>query len=88
MSTERTRTARIEVRLTLESLVVIRRAAELQGRSPSDFVVTAAQETARRHAGFSSPSRQEGRDAERSASDFRGKRASMYSVTSVVKLCI
>jgi len=48
MPTERTRTARIEARLAPEALVVIRRAAELQGRSLSDFVVTAAQEAARR----------------------------------------
>jgi len=48
MPTERTRTARIEARLAPEALVVIRRAAELQGRSLSDFVVTAAQEAPRR----------------------------------------
>jgi uncharacterized protein (DUF1778 family) len=43
-----TRTARLEARLAPEALAVIRRAAELQGRSLSDFVVAAAQETANR----------------------------------------
>ena len=42
------RSARIEARLPPEALSVIRRAAELQGRSVSDFVVAAAQEAANR----------------------------------------
>lgn len=42
------RTARIEARIAPEALAIVRRAAELQGRSVSDFVVAAAQETARR----------------------------------------
>lgn len=42
------RTSRVEARLTPEALAVVRRAAELQGRSVSDFVVTAAQEAAHR----------------------------------------
>ncbi|MGD0497199.1 MAG: DUF1778 domain-containing protein [Bryobacteraceae bacterium] len=42
------RTARIEARITPGALRVVRRAAELQGRSISDFVVAAAQEVAHR----------------------------------------
>ncbi len=45
---EHGRTARIEARITPEALAVVRRAAEIQGRSVSDFVVAAAQEAARR----------------------------------------
>lgn len=48
MPQERTRTHRIEARITPEALTVIKRAAEIQGRSVSDFVVAAAQETAAR----------------------------------------
>ena len=43
-----TRTARLEARITREALAVVRRAAEIQGRSVSDFVVAAAQEAAER----------------------------------------
>ena len=39
---ETTRTARVEARIAPESLAVVRRAAELQGRSISDFLVAAA----------------------------------------------
>jgi uncharacterized protein (DUF1778 family) len=43
MSTHQsTRTARVEARIAPESLAVVRRAAELQGRSISDFLVAAA----------------------------------------------
>jgi uncharacterized protein (DUF1778 family) len=42
------RTARLEARISCEALAVIRRAAELQGRSVSDFVVAAAQEAAQK----------------------------------------
>jgi uncharacterized protein (DUF1778 family) len=42
------RTARIEARIAPEALAVVRRAAEIQGRSISDFVVAAAQEAAQR----------------------------------------
>lgn len=42
------RSARIEARITPENLVVIKRAAEIQGRSLSDFIATAAQEVAHR----------------------------------------
>jgi uncharacterized protein (DUF1778 family) len=43
-----TRTARIEARIAPEALAVVKRAAEIQGRSVSDFVVAAAQEAAHR----------------------------------------
>jgi uncharacterized protein (DUF1778 family) len=39
---EPTRTARVEARIAPDSLAVVRRAAELQGRSISDFLVAAA----------------------------------------------
>jgi uncharacterized protein (DUF1778 family) len=42
------RTARIEARIAPEALMVVKRAAEIQGRSVSDFVVAAAQEAANR----------------------------------------
>jgi uncharacterized protein (DUF1778 family) len=42
------RTARLEARITPDALAVVRRAAELQGSSVSDFVVTAAQAAAHR----------------------------------------
>ncbi len=42
------RTARLEARITREALAVVRRAAEIQGRSISDFVVAAAQEAAQK----------------------------------------
>jgi uncharacterized protein (DUF1778 family) len=48
MPTELNRSARLEARITPDALAVVRRAAELQGRSVSDFVVAAAQEAARR----------------------------------------
>ena len=47
-SHEPNRTARLEARITPDALAVVRRAAELQGRSVSDFVVAAAQEAAHR----------------------------------------
>jgi len=43
-----TRTARVEARIAPESLDLIRRAAEITGRSVSDFLVAAAQEAAQR----------------------------------------
>jgi uncharacterized protein (DUF1778 family) len=43
-----TRTARVEARIAPEALAVVRRAAELQGRSISDFVVAAALKDAHR----------------------------------------
>jgi uncharacterized protein (DUF1778 family) len=42
------RTARLEARIAPAALAVVRRAAEIQGRSLSDFVVAAAQDAARR----------------------------------------
>ena len=41
-TTETTRTARVEARIAPDALAVVRRAAELQGRSVSDFLVAAA----------------------------------------------
>lgn len=40
------RSARLEARISPDALAVVKRAAELQGRSLSDFVVAAAQEKA------------------------------------------
>ena len=45
-----TRTARVEARIAPEALAVVRRAAELQGRSVSDFLVAAALKDAQRSA--------------------------------------
>jgi uncharacterized protein (DUF1778 family) len=42
------RSARIEARTTPENLAVIKRAAEIEGRSVSDFIVASAQEAAHR----------------------------------------
>lgn len=46
MSKEIARTSRLEARIDPGVLSLVKRAAELQGRSVSDFVVTAAQEAA------------------------------------------
>ena len=46
MGREHNRTARIEARIAPDALAVVKRAAEMQGRSISDFVVAAAQEAA------------------------------------------
>ena len=48
MPQQASRTARIEARIAPDALRIVRRAAELQGRSISDFVVAAAQEVAHR----------------------------------------
>jgi uncharacterized protein (DUF1778 family) len=48
MAQRTTRTARLEARITRDALAVVRRAAEIQGRSVSDFVVAAAQEAAQK----------------------------------------
>lgn len=48
MPTGSTRSARIEARIAPDALAVVKRAAELQGRSVSDFVVAAAQDAARK----------------------------------------
>ena len=42
------RIARLEARITRDALAVVRGAAEIQGRSVSDFVVAAAQEAAQK----------------------------------------
>jgi uncharacterized protein (DUF1778 family) len=48
MPQEPTRTARFEARFAPDALAVVKRAAEITGRSVSDFVVAAAQEAANR----------------------------------------
>lgn len=48
MSRQPNRTARIEARIAPETLAIVKRAAEIQGRSVSDLVVSAAQEAAHR----------------------------------------
>ena len=48
MPQQASRSARIEARIAPDALLVVKRAAELQGRSISDFVVAAAQEIAHR----------------------------------------
>jgi uncharacterized protein (DUF1778 family) len=48
MAHEHTRTSRIEARIAPETLAIVKRAAELQGRSVSDFIVVAASEAAHR----------------------------------------
>jgi len=48
MGQNASRSARLEARIAPEALTIVKRAAELEGRSVSDFVVAAAQEAARR----------------------------------------
>lgn len=48
MSESTARTSRLETRISPETLALVRRAAEIEGRSISDFVVAAAQDAARR----------------------------------------
>ena len=48
MPQEPTCTARIEARISPDALAIVKRAAEIQGRSVGDFVVVAAQEAAHR----------------------------------------
>lgn len=48
MSEPEARTARLEARIAPETLAMVRRAADLEGRSVSDFVVAAARQAARR----------------------------------------
>ena len=48
MPREHSRSVRIEARIAPDALAVVKRAAEMQGRSISDFVVAAAQEAAHR----------------------------------------
>jgi hypothetical protein len=55
MRRETIRTARVEARVSPEVLAVVKRAAELQGRSVSDFVVDAARTIASEGSACSSP---------------------------------
>ena len=48
MPQEPVRSARIEARIAPDALAIVKRAAEIQGRSVSDFVVAAAEEAANR----------------------------------------
>lgn len=48
MKPQEPRAARLEARIAPEALAMVRRAAEIQGRSVSDFVVAAAQDAAQR----------------------------------------
>lgn len=48
MSRDPIRTARLEARISPDALAIVKRAAEMQGRSLSDFVVAAAAELAQR----------------------------------------
>ncbi len=48
MAHQASRTTRFEGRISPEALEMIKRAAEIQGRSVSDFVATAAQEAAQK----------------------------------------
>jgi uncharacterized protein (DUF1778 family) len=48
MPRESSRNARIEARIAPDALAIVKRAAEIQGRSVSDFVVAAAHEAAQR----------------------------------------
>ena len=48
MSQPTARSARLEARISREALAIVRRAAEIQGRSVSDFVVAAAEEAAQK----------------------------------------
>lgn len=48
MTSQSTRSERIEARTTPDVVSVVGRAAEMQGRSLSDFIMTAAEEAAKR----------------------------------------
>jgi len=48
MSDRQIRSTRLEARVSPETLTIVKRAAEIQGRSVSDFVVAAAHEAAQR----------------------------------------
>ncbi len=50
MPRQSNRTARVEARISPDALAVVKRAAEIQGRSVSEFIVDAAQEAALRRA--------------------------------------
>jgi uncharacterized protein (DUF1778 family) len=46
MPRQSNRTARVEARISPDALAVVKRAAEIQGRSVSEFIVDAAQQLA------------------------------------------
>jgi uncharacterized protein (DUF1778 family) len=48
MARNLTRSTRLEARISPAALAVVKRAAEIQGRSVSDFVIVAAQEAAQK----------------------------------------
>ncbi len=48
MSHQANRTMRLEARISPDALTTVKRAAEIQGRSVSDFVVSAAHEAAQK----------------------------------------
>jgi len=48
MSQSQTRSTRLEARISPDTLATVKRAAEIQGRSVSDFVVAAARDAAQR----------------------------------------
>jgi uncharacterized protein (DUF1778 family) len=48
MPRQSNRTARVEARISQDALAVVKRAAEIQGRSVSEFIVDAAQQVAHR----------------------------------------
>jgi uncharacterized protein (DUF1778 family) len=48
MKSQKPPTSRIEARIAPEALAIVRRAAEIQGRSIGDFVVAAAQDAAQK----------------------------------------
>jgi uncharacterized protein (DUF1778 family) len=48
MAQSQTRSTRLEARISPDALAAVKRAAEIQGRSVSDFVVAAAREAAQK----------------------------------------
>jgi uncharacterized protein (DUF1778 family) len=48
MPQQSNRTARVEARISPDALALVKRAAEIQGRSVSEFIIDAAQEVAHR----------------------------------------
>jgi uncharacterized protein (DUF1778 family) len=48
MSQSQTRSMRLEARISPDTLATVKRAAEIQGRSVSDFVVAAARDAAQK----------------------------------------
>jgi uncharacterized protein (DUF1778 family) len=67
MPKKATRTARIEARITPSALRIVRRAAEMQGRSVSEFVVAAAEEAAQKTMGEANEIRLSAEDSRRFA---------------------